>query len=434
MATPSTTILQRPLSSAVSNDQWLNDIHSQFPILSEEVNGHPLIYLDNAATTQKPQCVIDQMAWYYEEDNANIKRGMHGLTEKATDAYEGARKRVQEFVNAKHAREIIFTKNTTEGINLVARSWAEKNLKKGDKILLSLLEHHSNIVPWLQLKEKLGIEIDWIELNDDGTLNTEDANQKLTTKNYKLLSLTCVSNVLGTITPYKELTKIAHEHGAKVLLDASQLAAHSPIDVQQIDCDFLVFSGHKVYGPTGIGVLYGKEELLNAMPPFLGGGGMVQEVHQDGFTTAEPPDKFEAGTPPIAEAVGLHTALDWITEIDLEKIHSHEQELLSYAYKKLSALSFVNILSPEPKPEPDLALASCISFTTPPVHPHDLTDYLGKKGICLRAGHHCCQPLHDHLGVNATTRISVAVYNTKEEIESMIKKMEEAYHFFTKAG
>jgi cysteine desulfurase / selenocysteine lyase len=418
-------------------------IRPEFPILAQKIDGHPrvkpsqssshaaqLIYLDNAATAQKPQCVIDAIKNYYEKDNANVKRGMHELAERSTEVYESARKRVQKFINAKTSREVIFTKNSTEGINLVARSFGEANLKRGDTVILSILEHHSNIVPWLQLKEKIGIELAWVGIDDDGMLNIKELGKILETKNVELVSITCVSNVLGTVTPYKEIVKLAHEYGALCMLDAAQLAPHSPIDVQNIDCDFLVFSGHKVYGPTGIGVLYGKEELLNAMPEFLGGGSMIQEVYTDRFSPNHLPEKFEAGTPPIAEACGLHIALDWLEGLGWENVQKHENELMEYALMKLSEIKFVKILGPMSHVPCPTSRAGCISFLTLPVHPHDLTEFLGRKGICLRAGHHCTQPLHDKLGHSATTRMSFAVYNTKEEIDIACELMREAHAFF----
>jgi cysteine desulfurase/selenocysteine lyase len=404
----------------------IGGIRARFPILAQRIGGRSLVYLDNAATTQKPQVVVEAMERFYESDNANVKRGMHELAERATEIYERARDRVREFIHARSTREIVFTKNATEGINLVARSWGEANLKRGDAVLLTLLEHHSNIVPWLQLKEKLGIEVEWVSLNPDGMLKMEDLNKKLKIKNVKIVAVACVSNVLGTITPFKEVTKISHECGAKVLLDAAQLVAHAPIDVQDIGCDFLVFSGHKIYGPTGIGVLYGKEEFLSSMPPFLGGGTMIHEVKKTHFTPAPLPEKFEAGTPPIAEARGLHVALDFVERLGWEAIQKHEQDLLRYTLGKLRAMPFVRILGPRDASE----IASCISFVTPPVHPHDLTEVLGRKGICLRAGHHCAMPLHEFLGVPATTRMSVAVYNTWEDIDRMCEEIEAAYAFF----
>jgi len=402
-------------------------IRGQFPILSQEVEGNPLVYLDTAATAQKPECVIDAMSDYYTHDNANVKRGMHVLAERSTQIYEDARKRVKEFVNARSSREIVFTKNTTEGVNTVARSYAEENLKKGDVVLLSILEHHSNIVPWLQLKERLGIEIEWIGIDEHGALKMEDADRIIASGSVKLMCITCVSNVYGIHTDYIRLTHDIHTHGGKVLLDAAQLAPHAPIDVQEIDCDFLVFSGHKVYGPMGIGVLYGKQKFLDAMPPALGGGMMIENVTCSSFDPTHAPEKFEAGTPPVAEARGLHVALDWLTEIGWETIQAHEKEIYDYAHKKLSELPFITILGPT------CNSSSCLSFTSTPVHPHDLTEYCGRKGICMRAGHHCAQPLHNALKVSASTRMSFGVHNTKEDIDRACEMIKEAWEFFHNA-
>lgn len=406
-----------------------NDIRGLFPILTQTIEGNALVYLDSAATSQKPEAVISSMDEFYRNDNANVKRGMHALAERSTELYEAARNRVQKFMNARQPREIIFTKNCTEAINLVARSWGEKNLRKGDVVLLSLLEHHSNIVPWLQLKEKIGIEVEWIGIEKDGTLRMEDAKRILEQGRVELLAITAVSNVLGTVTPYKELIALAHEHGALTLLDAAQLAPHALIDVREIDCDFLAFSGHKVYGPTGIGVLYGKEELLDAMPPFLGGGTMIQEVSTDRFTASHLPEKFEAGTPPIAEAVGLHAALDFLGEIGWEKIQAHEKELITHALSSFEKMKYVTVLGPKDPQK----IMGCIAFVTNGVHPHDLTEYCGRKGVCMRAGHHCAQPLHKSLGHPATTRMSFGIYNTKEEIDRACDIMKEAMTFFGKA-
>ncbi len=403
------------------------NVRGEFPIFSKRIDGNPLIYLDTAATAQKPSVVLKAMENFLRNENANIKRGMHPLAEHSTELYETARKSVQKFLHAKKSHEIIFTKNCTESINLIARAWGEKNLRKGDVVLLSLLEHHSNIVPWLQLKEKIGIDVEWIGIEDDGTLKLDDAKRIFEQGKVELLSVSCVSNVLGVRTAYEELTKLAHEHGALVLLDAAQLAPHAPIDVQTIDCDFLAFSGHKLYGPTGIGILYGKEELLDAMPPFLGGGTMIQEVFTDRFTPAHLPEKFEAGTPPIAEAVGLHAALDFIENIGWEKIQSHESSLIEAALEKLTKLEGSIILGPKDSKK----IAGCISFVTPGVHPHDLTEYCGRKGVCLRAGHHCAQPLHNRLKHSATTRMSFGIYNTKEDIDRAYAIMKEALYFFT---
>ncbi len=394
-------------------------VRRQFPIFEQPLDGNPLVYLDTAATSQKPIAVLDAMTGYYAYANANVNRGVHPLAERATDAYEGARKRVAAFVNAKHAHEVIFTRNATEAINLVAKSWG-MSLKKGDGIALSVLEHHSNIVPWLQLKQERGITLHWIDIDDAGRIKLDELQKALATKKVKLVSLTGMSNVLGTLTPLGEIVDMAHQHGAKVLADAAQLAVHRTIDVQTLDVDFLAFSGHKLYGPTGIGVLFGKQELLKKMPPFLGGGDMIQTVTADGFTPAELPRTFEAGTPPVAEAVGLHAALDWMERTGRADIEAHEHELIAYAAKKLGAIKGLTLLG-------DPANArGCLSFTLERVHPHDLTEILGRKGICLRAGHHCTQPLHKRLGIAASARLSVGAYNTKEDIDACAAGIEEA--------
>lgn len=392
----------------------------QFPILSQKTGGNPLIYLDNAATTQKPRAVLEAMNTFYETANANIHRGMHALAEAATDAYEGARKSVQHFLNAKHADEIIFTKSATEAINLVAKTWGE-NLTDGDAIVLTMLEHHSNIVPWLQLKDEKKIDVRWMDIDDAGNLNLATLDQFLAKKNVKLVCVTGLSNVLGTKPDLAAIICRAHAVGALVLIDAAQLLAHEAIDVQKLDCDFLALGGHKIYGPTGIGVLYGKREILKNMPPFLGGGMMIGEVTQDHFIAADPPARFEAGTPPIAEAVGLHAAIDWISTIPREEWQAHEQNLINHAIESLAAISGLHLLGQSQnakslKLKARNSSVGCVSFTLDGIHPHDLTDLLGKQGICLRAGHHCTQPLHRRLGITASVRLSVALYNTKEEI------------------
>lgn len=373
-------------------------IRQEFPML----RSGELIYLDSAATAQKPQCVLDAMGRFLKEDNANVHRGMHGLAERATVAYENARSTVATFIGSA-PYEIIFTKNCTESINLVAKSWGKKNLKQGDVVLLSILEHHSNIIPWLQLKEEIGIDVQWF-----------DGDPDIIDERVKLVSVTGLSNVLGVRLPIESIIQKAHAVGAKVLVDAAQLVVHEQIDVQKIDCDFLTFSGHKLYGPTGIGVLYAKRELLEAMPPFLGGGMMIGSVTTDGYTSADIPQKFEAGTPPITEAVGLGAAIDWFSQFDWDDIEQHEQQLINQATKQLSTINGLTILSYPPHPNPNPI--GCLSFTTEGIHPHDLTEALGKKNICLRAGHHCAQPLHNALGVSASTRLSIGIYNTQEDI------------------
>jgi len=384
------------------------------------------LYFDSAATAQTPDAVIEAMNEYYRTYCANVHRGMHALTERATLRYEEARKTVGAFINAKYPREIVFTKNCTESINLVARAWGEQNLRAGDAVLLSLLEHHSNIVPWLQLKERRNIAVEWMEIDDVGRLKMESLGKILGKGKVKLVAITGQSNVLGVRPDLQKIIRMAHDAGARTLVDAAQLIAHHPVDVQALDCDFLAFSGHKVYGPTGIGVLYGKEELLDAMQPFLGGGTMIQEVFTDRFSPSHLPEKFEAGTPPIAEAVGLHAALDFIQEIGWEKIQAHEKELITHALSSLENMKSVTVLGPKDPQK----IAGCIAFVSEGIHPHDLTEYCGRKGVCMRAGHHCAQPLHKSLGHPATTRMSFGIYNTREDIDRACAVIRECCSFF----
>lgn len=386
-------------------------IRREFPILSQRIDGNPLTYLDSAATAQKPKAVLDAMTAFYETANANAHRGMHPLAEAATVAYEGARETVRGFLNAAHADEIIFTKSCTESINLVAIAGSRGGLfGKGDRIVLSLLEHHANIVPWQQLAARKGAETAWIDIRDEGDLQMSDLEKHLAGGNVKLVAVTAMSNVLGTKTPIAEIVKLAHAHGALVLVDAAQAVAHERIDVRAWDCDFLAFSAHKLYGPTGIGVLYGKREILKTMPPFLGGGMMIGEVTTGGFTPADVPARFEGGTPAVAEAVGLKTAIDWLSRFDWKEIAAHEQALIARTAEQLKAIPGLQILGSP-------AGTSLLSFVVDGIHPHDLTEILGTQGICLRAGHHCAQPLHRRLNIAASTRLSVGIYNTAEEID-----------------
>jgi cysteine desulfurase/selenocysteine lyase len=386
-------------------------IRRQFPFLDAQVDKEPLIYLDSAATSQKPQAVLDAMDHFYKTANGNPHRGMHPLAERATIAYEDARKTVQHFLHAQSTEEIIFTKSTTESINLVARTLGA-TLQKGDVILVSALEHHSNSVPWLQLKEEKEITVRWIEIDAKGQIDQGSYEQALHDGHVKLVAMTGLSNVLGTAPDLRYMAERAHAHNALFLVDAAQMAAHMPIDVQEIDCDFLALSGHKIYGPTGIGVLYGKKKILEHLPPFLGGGMMIREVTRTSFRTADLPAKFEAGTPPVAEAVGLAAAITWQEQYAWDDRIAHEQTLLALAQTELLMIPGISILGPEHSIE----RSGCISFTIDGMHPHDLTDLLGEKGICLRAGHHCAQPLHEHLGINASARLSVSIHTTEEEI------------------
>lgn len=400
----------------------LASLRQQFPILRERINGHSLVYLDNAATSQKPQRVIDAMDDYYAHSNANINRGVHVLGERATVAYEDARRSVQNFLHAAHAHEIIFTRNATEGINLAAKSWGRANVGEDDAIALSILEHHSNIVPWFQLASESGALVEWFGIDARGQIDLAALETVLHARNVKLVAVTGVSNVLGTVVPLRKIIEMAHAAGARVLVDAAQLVPHSPIDVRSLDCDFLVFSSHKLYGPTGIGVLYGKAELLEAMPPFLGGGDMISSVEKDRFTPAELPRKFEAGTPAIAEAVGLKAAIEWLSGVGSTDVAAHERSLLAQTLYELSSIEGLKILGPRGADE----IMSCVSFTLEGIHPHDLTQVLSDRGVCLRAGHHCTQPLHRELGIAASTRLSVGVYNTMEEVGACAAAIREA--------
>lgn len=385
-------------------------IRRQFPFLQGK--GAP-VYLDSAASAQKPETVLRAMDGFLRGSYANVHRGLYPLSEEATDLYEASREAVRAFLGAAHADEIVFTKGTTEALNLVARSFGA-SWKRGDAVALTVLEHHSAIIPWQQRREE-GIELVWIDIDEHGQLKQDDLARVLKNGNVRLLSVTGLSNVLGIQPPLEDIIAQAHRAGARVCIDAAQLAAHHPIDVTKLDCDFLAFSGHKLYGPTGIGVLYGKRELLRAMPPFMGGGGMIREVHRDGFTPADAPQKFEAGTPPIAEAVGCKAALEWISDIGWRDSGSHERALIRAAFETLMSIPGVRILGPQ---SPD-HVSGCVSFAVEGIHPHDLTDLLGRDGFCLRAGHHCTQPLHERLGVTASVRLSVALYNTEEEIRSL---------------
>ncbi|MBU0766726.1 SufS family cysteine desulfurase [Patescibacteria group bacterium] len=399
----------------------LKQIRREFPILKEGT------YLDSAATAQKPKIVIDALKNFYETENANVHRGMHTLSEKATAAFEGARTSVQKFINAKSSEEIVFTSGTTESINLVAKTWGKENVGEDDAIVLTLLEHHSNITPWIQLKDENDCAIEWVELDKDENINLTQLSEHLIKGNVKLVAVTGQSNVTGVRTPLKGIIKKAHEAGALVLVDAAQLIAHHPIDVQDLDCDFLALSGHKLYGPTGVGVLYGKRELLESMPPFLTGGGMIAEVKRDHFTCAGLPTKFEAGTPPIAQAVGLRIAIDWLSQFNWSDIEAHEQSLIEKAFQELNKIEGLTILGPsDPK-----NISGCISFSVDGIHPHDLTDIVGQKGVFMRAGHHCAQPLHEHYGIPASTRLSVGIYNNEDDIAKVAPAIEEAKKIFS---
>ncbi|MDY7054411.1 SufS family cysteine desulfurase [Limnospira fusiformis] len=403
-------------------------VRGDFPILHQEVNGHPLVYLDNAATSQKPQVVLDAIQNYYQTYNSNVHRGIHTLSAKATDEYEKARQKVVEFINADSYQEIIYTRNASEAVNVVAYSWGWENLRAGDEIILSVMEHHSNLVPWQMLAKKTGAVIKYVGLTANQEFDFEEF-KTLISPQTKLVAVLQMSNVLGCINPVKEITEIAHQYGANVLIDACQSLPHLPINVKEIDCDWLVGSGHKMCGPTGIGFLYGKREILESMSPFLGGGEMIGEVSLEGFTCGELPHKFEAGTPAIGEAIALGAALDYLMKIGLDKIHAYEQELTAYLFKKLSDVPEITIYGPPPTAE-GKGRAALASFSAGEIHPNDLSMLLNDSGVAVRSGHHCTQPLHKYLKVNSTARASCYFYNTHEDIDAFVVALKEAIAFF----
>jgi cysteine desulfurase/selenocysteine lyase len=400
-------------------------LRTDFPVLAEKVHGDvPLAFLDNAASTQRPTAVIAAMDEAYEHYYANVHRGIHTLSELSTEKFEAAREGVRRFLNARSTLEIVFTSGTTSAINLVARSWGDANLRSGDEILLTEMEHHSNIVPWHQLASRTGAKVRFLPITDDGQLRLDLLDQHLTPRT-KLVAVTAVSNVLGVINPIAEITAQAHAAGALVLVDAAQSVPHMTTDVQAIGCDFLAFSGHKMLGPTGIGVLYGREELLLDMPPFQGGGGMIGTVTTEGFTSAELPAKFEAGTPPIVEAIGLAAAIEYLERVGLERIHAHELRLVQRTHELLGELSGVRFLGPSPEKK-----AGIVSFTVDGIHAHDVAQMLDRRGVAVRAGHHCTMPLHTRLKITASSRASFYLYNTLEEVERLAAALAEAKRKF----
>lgn len=409
-------------TAAVSTPNWSVDkaafpvekIRGDFPILKRWVHGKPLVFLDNAASNQKPQAAIDAMEDVYSNYYANIHRGVHLLSQECTNAYEGAREKAQRFLNASSTKEIVFVRNATEGINLVASSYGRKFLREGDEIVISALEHHANIVPWQLLCEQTGSVLRVIPMTDEGELIL-DEYKKLLNDRTRFVSVVHVSNALGTVNPVCEIVRLAHDRGVPVLIDAAQSAPHTPIDVRELDCDFLVFSGHKVYGPTGIGVLYGKEEYLEVMPPYQGGGDMISYVSFEKTLYNDLPYKFEAGTPHIAGAIGLGAAIDYLTGIGLETISAYERELLNYATQAMSAIPEVRIVGTAREK------AAVISFLIGEIHPHDIGTILDREGIAIRTGHHCAQPVMDRLNIPATARASLALYNTREDIDALIR-------------
>ncbi len=399
-------------------------IRQDFPILEQRVNGRPLVYLDNAATSQKPQVVIDALDRYYSEQNANIHRGVHYLSQLATREYEDARIKAQHFINAHESHEVIFTRGATESINLVASCYGRKFVKEGDEIIVSTIEHHSNIVPWQMLCEQMGAKLRVIPINDDGELLIEEYAQMLNSRT-RLVAVTHLSNALGTIVPVKRIIDLAHSRDVPVLLDGAQAAPHLKVDVRELDCDFYAFSGHKLCGPTGIGVLYGKSDWLNAMPPFMGGGDMIASVTFEKTTYNVLPAKFEAGTPHIAGGIGLGAAIDYLTGIGLDRIAAYESELLWYATEVIGAIPGVRIIGTAREK------ASVLSFTLDNIHPHDIGTILDQEGIAIRAGHHCAQPVMKRFGVPATARASLAFYNTREEIDALAEGVQKAIEVFS---
>jgi len=400
------------------------ELKREFPILARRIGEKRLVYLDNAATSQKPEAVLRAMDDYYRLHNANVHRGVHTLSEEATALYEQARVRIARFLHAPSEKQIVFTRGTTESINLVANSWGRANLKPGDEVLITEMEHHSNIVPWQILRDQIGFTLRYIPLSLDGLLDVSDLDS-LINERTKLVSFIHVSNVLGTVNPAAELIAAAHAVGAKVLLDGAQSVPHMPVDVQALDVDFLAFSGHKMCGPTGSGALYAKRELLEAMPPWMGGGDMIREVKMSASKWNAVPYKFEAGTPSIAEAVGLGAAAEYLSALGMDWVNAHERALVAYTYERLGQVEGLRILGPEPEQRSGL-----ISFTVDEIHPHDLAAILDQAGVAVRAGHHCAQPIHDRFGIPASARASLYFYNTTEDIDQLVSGLERAVQIF----
>lgn len=396
-----------------------------FPILSRMLDdGRPVVYFDNAASTQRPRQVITAITEIYEQHYGNVHRGIHRLAEETTELYEGARQAVARFLNARSKEEIIFTSGATAGINLAARSWGDAFIREGDEILVSELEHHSNLIPWFQLAQRTGAVIRYIPITDEGLLATERLDGLLSSRT-KLLAITAVSNVLGTITPLAEIIKAAHAVGALVLVDGAQSVPHRKTDVQALDADFLVFSGHKMLGPSGIGILYGKREILESMPPFMGGGSMIREVRMDGFIPGDLPYRFEAGTPPIVPAIGMKAAVDYLERVGLDRIERHERALALKLHRELEKLEFVRILGPNPEEK-----SGIVSFVIDRIHAHDIAQLLDDVGVAVRAGHHCAMPLHRRLGVPASVRASFYLYNLPNEIDRLLEGLDRAVRLF----
>ena len=398
-------------------------IRRDFPILSREVYGKPLVYLDNGASAQKPQAVLDAINHAYTQEYANVHRGLHFLSNAATDAYEKARATVKRFLNAADVDEIVFTSNTTSAINTVAYGWGMPRIGEGDEIVLSIMEHHSNIVPWHFIRERQGAKLVWAPVDDLGVFHLDEF-EKCLTERTKLVAITQMSNALGTVTPIKEIVRIAHARGIPVLVDGSQSAVHMPVDVQDLGCDFFVFTGHKVYGPSGIGVLYGRKEMLESMRPFQGGGEMIFEVTEDNVTYNDPPHRFEAGTPPIVQAIGLGAALDYMESVGREAIAAHEADLKNYAHERLRSINSLRIFGDAPDK------GAIISFELKGIHAHDVSMVIDRAGVAVRAGTHCAQPLLKRFGVTSTCRASFGMYNTRAEVDILAEALEKARKFF----
>ena len=403
----------------------INDVLADFPIIKQRVNDERLAYLDNAATAQRPRQVLSALQDFYEHDNANVHRGVHTLAERATKDYEDARSKVQHFINAQSSDEIVFTKGCTDGLNLVAATYGEANIEAGDEIVISIMEHHSNLIPWQQLALRKHATLKYIGLTDQGQLDMADARQKITDKT-KIVAVAHASNVLGTVTPLKELAALAHQHGAIIVGDGAQAAPHMPVDVRNLDVDFYAFSGHKMMSPMGIGVLYGKASLLRAMPPYQYGGEMISDVHRDRSTWADIPLKFEAGTQNVAGAVGLGTAIDYLQSLGMANVQAQEQKLVDYVLPKLTALPYVTVYGPQDPSQH----TGVIAFNMANLHPHDVATALDMDGVAVRAGHHCAQPLMEELGLTATARASFYFYNTKSDADQLIKAIKETKEFF----
>jgi cysteine desulfurase / selenocysteine lyase len=409
---------------AVSNGAYdVNRIRADFPALAMQVYGKPLTYLDNAASAQKPQAVLDRLQHAYTAEYANVHRGLHYLANAATEAYEGAREKVRAFLNAERLEEIIFTRNATEAINLVAYTFGRERIRAGDEIVLSIMEHHSNIVPWHFLRERHGAVIKWAPVDDDGNFLIDDF-ERLLTERTRMVAITHMSNALGTIVPVKEVVKIAHARGVPVLLDGSQAAVHLDIDVRDIGCDFYVFTGHKLYGPTGIGVLYGKHAHLVEMRPFNGGGEMIREVFEDRISYGDPPHKFEAGTPPIVQAIGLGAAIDYVGSIGKARIRAHEDSVVKYAHERLGAINSLRIIGTARQK------GAIVSFELKGAHPHDVSTVIDRAGVAVRAGTHCVMPLLARYGLTATCRASFGLYNTREEVDTLAQALLKAQDLF----